>query len=96
MAEIMQLIGSLDSAGAQPAAHARYRLKFQRPTDAWFCGAVDEKISSIMSAAEDAIMQLKNECRSLLIRVPAKVPPFQQHGWCRAGHCLDDGMGTCG
>ncbi|KAI3438316.1 hypothetical protein D9Q98_000750 [Chlorella vulgaris] len=47
VAEIMQLIGSLDSA-------------------------VDEKINSIMSAAEDAIMQLKNECRSLLIRVPAK------------------------
>jgi hypothetical protein len=35
--------------------------------------AVDEKVSNIMSAAEDAVMALKNECKRLLVLLPAKV-----------------------
>ena len=37
--------------------------------------AVEDKINSIMSAAEDAIQTLKNECKLQLVLLPAKVRP---------------------
>jgi hypothetical protein len=35
--------------------------------------AVEERISSIMSAAENAILTLKNECKRQLVLLPVKV-----------------------
>jgi hypothetical protein len=37
------------------------------------CAAVEEKVGAIMSAAEDALMTLKHECKRLLVLLPAKV-----------------------
>lgn len=34
---------------------------------------VDQRVASIMSAAEDAVVALRNECKRLLLTLPAKV-----------------------
>lgn len=37
--------------------------------------AVDLRVSSLMSAAEDAVVALKHECKRLLVLLPAKARP---------------------
>lgn len=80
VAEIMQLIDGLEAAGegwarGQPRLEA-YAARAAAGADSQQCSpllAVDEKVGTIMSAAEDAVLALKNECKRLLVLLPAKV-----------------------
>ena len=74
VAEIMQLIDGLEAAGGSPRG--------ARPERARACSlptappppprAVDLRVSALMSSAEDAVLALKNECKRLLMLLPAK------------------------
>lgn len=84
VAEIMALIDGLDAAGGCPQAGGDQGSRAQRPTAPSLppC-AVEERVASLMSAAEDAVLQLKNECKRLLVLLPAKVRRRRQAqlGW---------------
>ncbi|KAL4450188.1 hypothetical protein ABPG77_010857 [Micractinium sp. CCAP 211/92] len=53
------------AAGAGPVAEIMQLIDGLEAT-------VDEKVGTIMSAAEDAVLALKNECKRLLVLLPAK------------------------
>lgn len=84
VAEIMQLLDGLEAAGGSPrgAGWGRARACSLPTAPAPTPPAVDLRVSSLMSAAEDAVMTLKNECKRLLLLMPAKVrrrpPPLVQ------------------
>lgn len=88
VAEIMALIDGLDAAGGCPASRRPGGSRAQRPTAPSLppC-AVEERVASLMSAAEDAVLQLKNECKRLLVLLPAKVrqaAAWLAHAWLAA------------
>ena len=73
--EIMRLIDGLEKSG-EPARGGGTRGRQQRRAgQPRPLRAVEDRVSAIMSAAEDAIVALKNECRRQLIVVPKKARP---------------------
>ncbi len=76
VAEIMALIDGLDAAGERPGSRGPKRGQPGAAPDSppfLSLPAVEERVASLMSAAEDAVLQLKHECKRLLVLLPAKV-----------------------
>lgn len=85
--EVLALIDGLETAGAcRRGARERCRGRCAAGRQPALLprlppAAVDEKVRSIMSAAEDAILVLKNTCKTELLRLPAKVRRRRWWGW---------------
>ncbi|KAL4452511.1 hypothetical protein ABPG75_008173 [Micractinium tetrahymenae] len=60
-----------DEPAAAPAVEAGPVAEIMQLIDG-LEAAVEEKVGTIMSAAEDAVLALKNECKRLLVLLPAK------------------------